>query len=743
MKRINIKEIIKNKKYVLIIGIIAFILLAVGATYAYFNWSSNKINTVVSSRCFEIFYEKGNDIEGEIMPSYDYTGGLYSVAKMDINSLCNLDAIGKLYLDVSEETSTNLYREGLLNYQVLKNGELTDIKGSITSAGEIELYLGKLNRNLVATTEYTIYVWIDYDLVNNNDVGSKFIGSIRGEAIQGFEVASGEVMLTENGVTYGGQLIANVGEIDTEEEVAYSYQWYTNTTASNSGGVPIAGATTDTLNLTEETIDQYVYCAVTMSIKNMLPRTVASPVTSTKVSKKNLTITPNAQTVTYGTPISNSLDDIGATGLAFGDRIATGTVTQNKTTAGTGTISASGVTIVDSEDNDVTSNYNLSYSTGVLTINKKDASITPSAQTITYGDSLTSTTEKVSTTGLLASDSISSVSLSPSTTNAGTGTVNVSSVSIKDSSGTDVTGSYNITNNTGVLTVNKKAATITASAQTIIYGSSITNATSKISSSGILASDSVSAVTLSASRSTAGSGTVTPSAAVIKNAGGDDVTSNYDIKYYNGTLTIGKKGVIITAKNQTMKYNGSITKDLSMVSNSGLVFNDKLSDITLSSEITKSVGTSTLGEGNIIPSMAKIVNSAGTDVTDNYSIAYKNGTALYEANNCVINIYNCSSDSQISVSAGSSSSSVFSSSTSPQIDFCARCSWAGGFGNITLQGALGYTQPTNLSFNEAKFVVQHISGSGAARYLNFDCRSAVDTTKSCSMSVRFSWTKYY
>ena len=196
MKRINIKELIKNKKYVLIIGIIAFILLVAGATYAYFSWTSNKINSVVSSRCFEIFYEKGNDIEGEIIPSYDYTGGLYSVAKMDINSSCNIDAIGKLYLNVSEETSTNLYREGLLNYQVLKNGELTDIKGNITSAGEIELNLGQLSKNTSAVTEYTIYVWVDYNLVTNSDIGSKFVGSIRGEAIQGFAQETEETLVT-------------------------------------------------------------------------------------------------------------------------------------------------------------------------------------------------------------------------------------------------------------------------------------------------------------------------------------------------------------------------------------------------------------------------------------------------------------------------------------------------------------------------------------------------------------------
>jgi len=35
-----------------------------------------------------------------------------------------------------------------------------------------------------ASTSYTLYVWIDYNLVQNTDAFSSYIGSIRGEAIQ-------------------------------------------------------------------------------------------------------------------------------------------------------------------------------------------------------------------------------------------------------------------------------------------------------------------------------------------------------------------------------------------------------------------------------------------------------------------------------------------------------------------------------------------------------------------------------
>ena len=167
-----------------VFGVILFIAAIAGITYAFISWTSENINKVVESKCFEIFYEKGNDITGSIMPSYEYTGGLSTTVKMDINPNCNMNANGKLYLVTDEDTSSNLYRTGLLNYQVLINDTVTDIKGNITSTGEIEIDLGPLSKNTSAVTEYTLYIWINYNLVTNSDVSLVYSGSLRAEAIQ-------------------------------------------------------------------------------------------------------------------------------------------------------------------------------------------------------------------------------------------------------------------------------------------------------------------------------------------------------------------------------------------------------------------------------------------------------------------------------------------------------------------------------------------------------------------------------
>jgi hypothetical protein len=110
---------------------------------------------------------------------------------------------------------------------------------------------------------------------------------------------------------------------------------------------------------------------------------------------------------------------------------------------------------------------------------------------------------------------------------------------------------------TADFTIAKKSLTVTASAQTITYGGSISTGTDNVTVSGLVDGDELSDVTL-----TAGDGVITPSSAVIM-SGGTDVTSNYNITYATGTLTVNAKSVTvtgITAENKV--YDGTVTATL-------------------------------------------------------------------------------------------------------------------------------------------------------------------------------------
>gem|GEM_PF-1235508 len=122
--------------------------------------------------------------------------------------------------------------------------------------------------------------------------------------------------------------------------------------------------------------------------------------------------------------------------------------------------------------------------------------------------------------------------------------------------------------NTAVsVSIAQKAVTITAKAQTVNYGTAITTGTGQITVSGLASGHSVSAVTLTPSTSNVPGGTITPSAATIKDGSNNVVTTNYNITYNTGTLTINK--VAATKTDPTKKTNLTYTGSAQALANAG------------------------------------------------------------------------------------------------------------------------------------------------------------------------------
>lgn len=95
---------------------------------------------------------------------------------------------------------------------------------------------------------------------------------------------------------------------------------------------------------------------------------------------------------------------------------------------------------------------------GKLTIDKKTLTVTAGEQNVVYGTALD--TSKVTTDTLVTGDTLSSITLTPSTTDVTTaGTITPKSALIKNANGTDVTNSYEITYATGKLIITPKEVT--------------------------------------------------------------------------------------------------------------------------------------------------------------------------------------------------------------------------------------------------------------------------------------------
>ena len=164
-----------------IFGVLAFIALVVGITYAWLIWTSG--NTIISgsTECFTINYVNGQNISGQITPSSTYTGGKTTTVQIGIDSSCNIGGSATIKLTTDNSSTINL-GEGAVKYAVYNGSTL--VSNGIVSANTIDLATVNLTKSLIT---YTIYVWVDGNIVDNSYAGKTYSGYVHASAEQTHE----------------------------------------------------------------------------------------------------------------------------------------------------------------------------------------------------------------------------------------------------------------------------------------------------------------------------------------------------------------------------------------------------------------------------------------------------------------------------------------------------------------------------------------------------------------------------
>lgn len=204
----------KVKTYGLIVGVILFILLVAGFTYAFLEWSSSKVNISANSDCFTINYEKGQDISGTNLNLLDETnfingtnitivdGMVLSTVAISINSTCNTTGRGTIKLNTTAlgDAFTTGNSVGSLKYVVINYSSTTyptvtvdALKGTTFTIMSSDAVTAVGTQNLIENiplsnstkNEYIIIFYIDEVIAQNDVVASAFTGNISAEAVQG------------------------------------------------------------------------------------------------------------------------------------------------------------------------------------------------------------------------------------------------------------------------------------------------------------------------------------------------------------------------------------------------------------------------------------------------------------------------------------------------------------------------------------------------------------------------------
>ena len=405
----------------------------------------------------------------------------------------------------------------------------------------------------------------------------------------------------------------NVGQTGGPGTWANTLYWDTTSTSQGSAfGTQAAGwtATTNPVALTDaqsKLIASYTNFSTTLWFSGTggYPALVKSPYV--------LTVTPANKTVTYGTAPSYT-----ATVTKFwpGDAVnqVSGLTFANSggATPGVGsyTITASGASATGLDGTP----YQFYYPTGTLTVNTAPLTITANDAAKAYGQTASFAGNAFSSSGLVYSDSVTSVTeTSPgSAAGAATGSYAITPSAAVGSG----LANYTITYSTGTLTVNAAALTIIANDAAKTYGTSAGFAGNAFTANGLISGDSVTAVSESSAGAGAGAATgsypITPSAATGVGLG------KYTITYTAGTLTVSPAPLTITANNAGKTYGQTASFAANAFTASGLTNGDSVTGISSASAGT--AATAAAGSYAITPSAA-----TGSGLA-NYTITYANGS---------------------------------------------------------------------------------------------------------------------
>ena len=260
------------------------------------------------------------------------------------------------------------------------------------------------------------------------------------------------------------------------------------------------------------------------------------------VGKAPLTITAENQNKIYGAPDPSLTATYSGFQSTDNATVISGlnlnTATGAEATAGFHTITAADATAA---------NYQISYTTGILTVDKAALTITADDKTKVYGATDPTLTASY---GTFYYDDTSAVvsGLGLSTATGSSATAGTHTITAANATADN----YQISYTTGILTVDKAALTITADDKAKVYGAADPTLTA---SYGTLFYGDTSAVisglnlsTATGAAATAGNHTITAANATA---------ANYTITHQDGTLTVDKAALTITADDKAKVYGAA------------------------------------------------------------------------------------------------------------------------------------------------------------------------------------------
>ena len=244
------------------------------------------------------------------------------------------------------------------------------------------------------------------------------------------------------------------------------------------------------------------------------------------VDPKDLTVTADNDSKTYGDTVVFAGTEFSTTGLVNLDTVDSVTLTSAGAAATAGVAGSPYAIVASDAVGTGLDNYTISYVDGALTVDPKDLTVTADNDSKTYGDTVVFAGTEFSTTGLVNLDTVDSVTLTSAGAAATAGVAGSPyAIVASDAVGTGL-DNYTISYVDGELTVDPKDLTVTADNDSKTYGDTVVFAGTEFSTTGLVNLDTVDSVTLTSAGAAATAGVAgSPYAIVASDAVGTGPTT--------------------------------------------------------------------------------------------------------------------------------------------------------------------------------------------------------------------------
>jgi hypothetical protein len=309
----------------------------------------------------------------------------------------------------------------------------------------------------------------------------------------------------------------------------------------------------------------------------------------------SVTITPRAVTLT-GTRAYDGTTDAAANTLTVsnaptGDtvNVASGVASLASKDVGARSITNIGTLVLG---NNEAGNYTLIGATGTVAITLRPITVAADPQTKTYGDADPSLTYKVTTGSLAAGDAFSGALSRLVGGNVGTYAIEQGTLA--------VSANYTITFVGANLTITARPITVTADAQSKVYGDADPTLTYKVTSGSLVPEDTFSGAISRAAGANVGTYAIGQGTLAL--------STNYDLTFVGANLTITVRAIAVTADGQHKVYGDPDPALTYTVTTGSLVTGDAFIG-ALSRAAGTNVGTYAIEQGTLV-------------LSDNYALSY-------------------------------------------------------------------------------------------------------------------------